>query len=223
MQSIGRRLTTRVGFCRLKSWRTAIPAVQTYKVKKGDTLASISKQFQHRKWETIWEAPENKTLILKRKKPDAIQPGDQLTIPPNEKQQEAAKNARTLTIKGKKYVLEEKEFDAFNKEMLGVLKKAVVAVEIRVVSARSYWDSFSDLNNDQKIVSWCVGLFGPKLPPESLIKAAEAVHQKLESAVAGGDFKKIANELKTAVIPVNTAYTTILKYKEGVTKRGERV
>jgi spore germination protein YaaH len=64
-----------------------MPAIKTYKVKKGDTLAAIAKQFGHKKWEPIWNDRENKALVSKRRKPEAIQPGDQLTIPPNEKQQ----------------------------------------------------------------------------------------------------------------------------------------
>jgi LysM domain len=66
---------------------TKMPETESYKIKKGDTLGSIAKQFGHKKWETIWNARENKPLVSKRKKPEAIQPGDQLTIPPNEKQQ----------------------------------------------------------------------------------------------------------------------------------------
>jgi hypothetical protein len=69
-----------------------MPTAEIYKVKKGDTLASIAKSFGHKKWETIWNAAENKPLASKRKKPEAIEPGDQLTIPPNEAQRKQAEN-----------------------------------------------------------------------------------------------------------------------------------
>jgi hypothetical protein len=69
-----------------------MPTSELYKVKKGDTLTSIAKQFGHRKWETIWNAADNKSLVSKRKKPEAIEPGDQLTIPPNEAKRKQAEN-----------------------------------------------------------------------------------------------------------------------------------
>jgi len=205
--------------------------MELYKVRKGDTLAGIAKQFQHRKWETIWNDPENKKLVSKRKKPEAIEPGDQLQIPPNEKQQAEAKAKEqekskekfyTVTIKGRAYVLSEKEFDAFNKETLAELKKLVVAAEQRAVKARTCWDAFDELNRDQGFVSWCVGLRGPKLPPESLVTAAEQAHARLKSAVGSGDFKKISAEMKSCADPINTAYTTMMNYREAVIGRGEK-
>lgn len=197
-------------------------AMKTYKVKKGDTLAKIAKEFQHRKWETIWNSPENKSLVSKRKKPECIEPGDELIIPPNEKEQADAKDkdkSYTVMVGGKKFVLAEKEFDVFKKEMLAALRQAVLACEIRANAARDYWKAFNDLNNDQKFVSWCVHLLGPKLPPESLIKAAEQAHEKLRSAVASGDFRKIETELDKAGSPINAAYKAMMDYKEATIGR----
>jgi hypothetical protein len=205
-----------------------LPSPDKYKVKKGDTLAGIAKQFHHAKWQTIWNAPENKSLVSKRKKPEAIEPGDQLTIPLNEKQQAAAtekesgkskEKYRTLTLKGREIVVSEAEFEAISKDMLSVLKKAVLAAELRAVAARSCWDSFNELNKDQKIVSWFVNSFGVKMPPESVVKAAEQAHEKLKSAVASGDFKKIEVAMADGVKPINTAYKTMMDYRESVIGR----
>ncbi|MCH2164030.1 MAG: LysM peptidoglycan-binding domain-containing protein [Marinovum sp.] len=60
-----------------------------YKVKKGDTLTFIAKAHKHAKWQTIWNAPENKGVVSKRKKPENIEPGDLLVIPLNEAQSKA--------------------------------------------------------------------------------------------------------------------------------------
>lgn len=56
----------------------------TYKVKKGDTLSGIAKKYKHKNWKTIWDHPANKRVKSQRKKPEAIEPGDVFTIPPNE-------------------------------------------------------------------------------------------------------------------------------------------
>ncbi len=112
-----------------------------YKIKKGDTLSGIAKQHGHKKWETIWDAPENKALVSKRKKPELIQPGDQLTIPPNENDKKAADEALAKTnalkdtlksqeeklkqqIKSLNEVIAEHEqmSDRFIKELEGTLK-----------------------------------------------------------------------------------------------------
>lgn len=75
---------------------------KTHKVKKGETLTSIAKIYKHSKWQNIWNAPENKAIVKKRKTPDAIQPGDQLIIPMNAAQakahaQEVADTQRLLS------------------------------------------------------------------------------------------------------------------------------
>jgi LysM domain len=62
---------------------------QTYKLAKGDTLDSVAKKFKVDS-KTIWKAAENKALVSKRAKPEALQVGDQLAIPPNEKEAKEA-------------------------------------------------------------------------------------------------------------------------------------
>ena len=59
------------------------PTLQAYKIKKGDTLAAIAKAFGHQDWKSIWLAGENRTLVSKRRVPEAIQAGDVLSVPPN--------------------------------------------------------------------------------------------------------------------------------------------
>lgn len=52
-----------------------------HKVKSGETLSAIAKQYKVKDWKTIWEADENKALVKKRKKPEKIQAGDEVMIP----------------------------------------------------------------------------------------------------------------------------------------------
>jgi len=59
---------------------------RTHKVIKNDTLSGMAKKYGHKDWKTIWNAPENKSIVSKRKKPELIQPGDIFIIPPNERE-----------------------------------------------------------------------------------------------------------------------------------------
>ena len=71
----------------------------THKVAKGDTLEGIAKRYGQRDWRAIWNALPNKGIVSKRRKPESIQPGDLLVIPPNEKEirEKAAKLAALQT------------------------------------------------------------------------------------------------------------------------------
>ena len=42
-------------------------ADQDCKLRKGDTLSGISKEFSHRKWEASWSESASKSLVSKRK------------------------------------------------------------------------------------------------------------------------------------------------------------
>jgi len=52
-----------------------------YTVKKGDTLSQIAQQFGFKNWELVWNDASNNELRARRKKPEQILPGDQVTIP----------------------------------------------------------------------------------------------------------------------------------------------
>lgn len=94
----------------------------THKVKKGDTLIGIAKKYGHRDWKAIWDAPENKAVVKKRKDPKKIDTGDVLHIPLNAKQQKE-NDAELLKLN-----------DARNAEAqaLKVLDNEVTRLEARV-------------------------------------------------------------------------------------------
>jgi LysM repeat protein len=58
-------------------------ATQKHTVRKGETLIKIAKSYGIADWKAIFDAPENAKLKKERKKPEAIQPGDVLVIPPS--------------------------------------------------------------------------------------------------------------------------------------------
>ena len=66
-----------------------------YRIVKGDTIESVAKRNGIADWKKLWNAPENRALVARRKRPEAIQPGDVLVLPPtfSEMRQAAAKSA----------------------------------------------------------------------------------------------------------------------------------
>jgi LysM repeat protein len=57
--------------------------ITTYVANKGDTLDSIARRYRFKSWKEIYTAPCNADLRRKRPKPDRIQPGDRVNIPPD--------------------------------------------------------------------------------------------------------------------------------------------
>jgi hypothetical protein len=134
----------------------------------------------------------------------------------------AAEPRHVITVNNKTYTFTKKEFDSFNNEMVALLKRtAVLGAQQRVDAARVCWDSFYAYNNQQKVVSWFVGIMGPKLPSESIVKSGEQAYEALKSAVSGGNFKQIQDQLSKSSAPINTAYKTMISYRKEVIGRAE--
>ncbi len=75
-------------------------SLQTQNVKfaKGDSLDAIAKKHGV-KADGIWKYPDNKKIVQTRGKPDKLQPGDLLVIPPSEKAVQAARKSLDDDIK----------------------------------------------------------------------------------------------------------------------------
>ena len=70
---------------------------KTHKWKMTDKPHEIAKKYKFRKFEEIWNAPENKKLKSSRKKPENIKKGDDLVIPLSQKEKaEVAKQVADL-------------------------------------------------------------------------------------------------------------------------------
>jgi hypothetical protein len=70
----------------------SMPAKEEYKFKKGDNLDAIAKKHGLKDGSVIWKLPDNKAIASKRKKPEDLQAGDTLVIPPSEKEMKEAQH-----------------------------------------------------------------------------------------------------------------------------------
>lgn len=69
-----------------------------HKVVKGDTLDAIAKKYKSDA-KAIWKFADNKAVVSKRGKPESIQPGDSIVIPPSDKDlKEQAKKLEDLRL-----------------------------------------------------------------------------------------------------------------------------
>ena len=71
---------------------------QTHKVAKGDTLDAIAKKYKSDA-KAIWNFADNKAVVSKRGKPESIQPGDLIVVPPSDKNlKERAKKLEEMRL-----------------------------------------------------------------------------------------------------------------------------
>jgi hypothetical protein len=75
-----------------------MPQKEEYKFKKGDNLDGIAKKHGLKDGSVIWKLPDNKAIAAKRKKPEDLQAGDTLVIPPNEKEMKEAQHAAEKAV-----------------------------------------------------------------------------------------------------------------------------
>src|SRR5215217_4424067 len=52
-----------------------------HKVKQGEWLSKIARQYGFAKWQDLWDHPDNAPLRAKRANPFCLQPGDEVVIP----------------------------------------------------------------------------------------------------------------------------------------------
>jgi hypothetical protein len=65
-----------------------------YTFKKNDRFDKVAKDWGFQKSAQVWDDPMNRTLKTKRKKPDALEPGDVIQMPYTDKQKLAITNEK---------------------------------------------------------------------------------------------------------------------------------
>ena len=98
-----------------------MPEPQTHKLAKGDTLEGVAKKYRADA-KAVWKAPENKALVAKRGKPEALQPGDVLVIPPDPKSVKAAAQKAEQLRRGREAA----------QQLLATLKNEVARTQRRI-------------------------------------------------------------------------------------------
>ena len=72
-----------------------------HKIKQGDHVSRIAKQFGFADYRTIWEDPNNAALKKLRENPNVLAPGDELFIPDKLAKKEARATGKTHRFKVK--------------------------------------------------------------------------------------------------------------------------
>ncbi len=106
-----------------------------YTMRKGDKLEVVARKLGHRDWKPIWAAPGNRQLAGKRGKPEHLQPGDVLDIPPNEAELRAQALQRASTAAA--LATERMLVDVLAKEAIR-LPKVILLYEAMIEIKRSY-------------------------------------------------------------------------------------
>ena len=75
------------------------PASKRHKLKPGENLSRIASKHGLKNWKGIWDAKGNSKLKSKRKKPELLQPGDILVIPPSPEMLKRAQSNHAKALK----------------------------------------------------------------------------------------------------------------------------
>jgi hypothetical protein len=120
-----------------------------------------------------------------------------------------------VQIDGITYLFTESEMQAVRSSIISTLSRSIVLeMQMKTSSARTLWNEFNTINNDQYIVSWLVEFTSrAEFPDQSVITAAEQANQAVSTAMATGDLNLICQAIQNAVTPVNSAISEMDKYR----------
>ncbi len=117
---------------------------------------------------------------------------------------------------GKMAGFTDREWKSEQKKMTDkLLSGPVREAKMKAVEAKTAWEHFNDLNNDQYIVSFFVqATRGAKLPAKGLIDKAEKAAWDLETLAKAQDFGGFMKRARTAPGEINAALDEMRKYRE---------
>lgn len=130
----------------------------------------------------------------------------------------AQEQIRSFTYNGTTYGFTESEFEEFKNSIIAEIRSSqLTQIRIKSESARSLWDHFRELNDDQYIVSWFVEAFRRvELPAESRIQFAERQVQNVESALVSRNLDQIETALRNAETNVNAVLDQMRHYRDSM-------
>ncbi len=129
---------------------------------------------------------------------------------------------KQIIINGKVYLFTDAEYNQLVKRIAKDFEKAMIVLRGAVAEARGIWDSQKKINSDQYIVSWCIEAYaGTSLPPESLIKTAEAGVKAAEAALKSGNLRDFSRIFPKAEKQANDARSKMKTYLAKIIDGGE--
>ncbi|MFC1706783.1 peptidoglycan-binding protein [Planctomycetota bacterium] len=127
-----------------------------------------------------------------------------------------------IEYEGQRYWLTPEEYRAFVKQMISKLRKgAYREIDIKTASARTLWDHFDELNDDQWAVSWLVELTRRvDLPSEYMITDAESSRDEVKKALDSGNLHEVVKQVRDAEHTVNYALDRMRSYRSEMIEGG---
>ncbi len=122
-----------------------------------------------------------------------------------------------IKLGSKIYLLNEDDWASLIERVKKEFRKPMIQLRGAVEEARMLYNDMKKLNNDQYIVSFFVNAWKRKgLPPESIIKSAEAGLAAAEAALNAGNFSSFASVYRRAEKAANDARVAMKSYCEGI-------
>ena len=129
---------------------------------------------------------------------------------------------KQITINGKVYLFTDTEYKQLVKRIAADFNPAMIVLRGAVSEARGIWDAQNKLNNDQYIVAWCIEVYArTSLPPEALIKSAEAGVKAADAALKAGNLAAFAKIFPKAEKQANDARLKMKTYLSKIIDGGE--
>jgi len=160
---------------------------ETYVVKKGDKVSAIAKTFGFSDWKVIWNDKANDGLRKSRGKPESIEAGDKLVIPPDpqvgkESEEQLRKLQSALERTRKLRVDSEKSFREMETQLEGE------------------FEDMEDLSDKVDLAALIATAFvGAATEGATILKGVQATEQATVGAAVKGGLKVAALEIVVGI------------------------
>jgi peptidoglycan hydrolase-like protein with peptidoglycan-binding domain len=122
-----------------------------------------------------------------------------------------------VTLGSRVYLLNEDDWAALIERVKKEFRKPMILLRGAVEEARMLYDDMKKLNDDQYIVSFFVNAYNRRsLPPEGLVKTAEAALAEAEKALNAGNFGNFGTVYRRAEKAADDARKELKSYCEGI-------
>lgn len=178
---------------------------KVHKWKMTDKPHDIAKKFKFKKFDEIWDAPENKKLKSSRKKPENIKKGDNLVIPPSKKER-LLTEARITALKSN--ITQETKLGNSLNNLAGQFEQLEISQRRLIKDFTNQIDTFGkELDNQLKQVQkWGEGVdfaYNIIMMTKNLTSLAKKTKSALSAS--GSELKKINADMMKEGAKIATA------------------